>query len=191
MEQKIFDINRSGPRVTLPKYRIFGTRGREINGENVTFYSRLCKQYPELQKYTAKEIQQFITSFNTDTVIDVLLHTREGVQLPANAGHFVVGTIKDSNLYKLDNKKLLVEHKIAAKYTNDDTNGYRPWLYYTVFATPVQVKGGTMWSFRAHQKLIKKVYAEYKKNWRMYYIIGKPQYVSMVLRDKRKPKQDG
>lgn len=185
--------NRSGPRVTLSKYRVFSAKGREIDGKNITFCKRLYDQYPDLKKYNPKQIRDIVVSFNKDTLIEKLINNREGVQLPSNAGHLLVGTMNEigKKLGKAINQAVVCEHKIAVPYSNDDTAGNRPWIYYTTHATPVPLKGSKMWAFEPHQKLIKKTYEAYKKNWRLYYVVDKPQYVSMMLRDKRQPKRNG
>jgi len=136
-----------------------------------TNYGKLCEMYPNLAKYTEKQIFNILRRFNI-RLCDYICTHRDGIVLPAQMGIIFVGTY---------------ERKKDDKTGKRESEGYGGWAFYTSELVKKIFKNSNYWSFDPCDDLRRRIAAAYKANWKMFVVVPWARMVKdMVKIDKRR-----
>jgi len=185
------------PDVTAPRLRLLNfdvlknKRLDNSTGKILDFYTRLKLVYPNVEKYTNKEIKKMINRCNKEVIRTQCLFTREGAELPANLGHIFMGTgpqIANPSVKTKDsivNKKVSMTLEEVRIFANPHTEGNIARIYYTNYEAKFRFEGAGMWMFKPGQEMRSIACKAYTENWRMYFHVRKNNFISSFIRDTR------
>lgn len=150
------------------------------------FYKELKKEYPQLEKYTEKQIKSYIKNFNGH-LGDTIISHRDGVQLPILSGFLAVVTFGKRTLAV--DRKASQELGTVVTHKNEETNGNGGGIYYSPFCisragseSKSIYKNSMLWTFHGIRPLNKKISAAYKANWTKYRIISEDRFLLSLFK---------
>jgi len=162
-----------------------------------TFYKQLKEQYPDLRKYSDKQILDFIVAFNK-MLAKTIVGYRDGVTLPSNVGLFMVCTLGKRN-EAIDHHSSEKAGKVI-HYRNDHSEGYGGGVYYsttqpkTELAAPTRLfENCKYWGFIPDKPFRQLIKEQYLINWKQYYMVPKSRrWIDMkeTYQKKQKLKKD-
>jgi hypothetical protein len=113
------------------------------------FFCRLKEQHPQLQKYSNKQIADWIAEYNKQLATDVATN-RDGVKLPEGLGAVVTGLSKPperTTSYNTD-YNTSITRCAAVTHRNGHTNGYLAKIYYINNIPRCRFTNHKLWSFK-------------------------------------------
>lgn len=172
-------------RLNLGKYRI-------ITDE---FVKKLHKDYPNLTKYSKKEIRNIIINFNRYGFGGAITSTREGVVLPVGLGNIFLGAYKPrSEKYKPYDYGRSAKYDKPMRHVNFHTDGYACAIYHTKNKYGRQFDDLGYWKFEPERELKKMSSRAFSENFRKFIVVRKQNYTNELLsqrlsyrRNKNKP----
>ncbi len=189
-----FDKNRyTGKDNNFPYYSksvldildLYKRKGKSMWPTDRVFYKQLKEQYPNLQKYTDKQILTFIEGFNR-YMTEVCADYRDGVTLPANMGIMMICTFGQRNFAIDHNMSKQLGRRVHHK--NDHSDGFGGGVYYSTYqtregsSTPIRMylncELWTMVSCTSFRRTINKCYTT---DWKKYHALPKSRrYADMI-----------
>ena len=146
------------------------------------FYKKLKEQYPNLLKYTNRQIADCIKGFNLH-LRDTALVYKDGIQLPAQMGRIIVCTMGKRTI-GIDRKRSN-EVGYRVYYRNDTTEGYGVGLYYTGYhmkeykSQPIRMFANCeFWAMYPSNEFKTLMSKAYKKDWKHFWMIPKSRHIS-------------
>lgn len=125
-------------------------------------------------------IKKIIVETNK-AIRDVVIDTRDGIELPEQLGYMFLGTCqpkirKNVDFKTTDNYLKVIQHR------NWESDNYLAKIFYTNYETKYKFKFHELWGFKASREFTRKVGTEYPKNWKMYMQIDHSLKVSRLYR---------
>lgn len=125
-------------------------------------------------------IKKIIVETNK-AIRDVVIDTRDGIELPEQLGYMFLGTCqpkirKNVDFKTTDNYLKVIQHR------NWESDNYLAKIFYTNYETKYKFKFHELWGFKASREFTRKVGTDYPKNWKMYMQIDHSLKVSRLYR---------
>ena len=125
-------------------------------------------------------IKKIIVETNK-AIRDVVIDTRDGIELPEQLGYMFLGTCqpkirKNVDFKTTDNYLKVIQHR------NWESDNYLAKIFYTNYETKYKFKFHELWGFKASREFTRKVGTEYPKNWKMYIQVDHSLKVSRLYR---------
>jgi hypothetical protein len=125
-------------------------------------------------------IKKIIVETNK-AIRDVIIDTRDGIELPEQLGYMFLGTCQPKIRKNVDFKT--TDHYLKViQHRNWESDNYLAKIFYTNYETKYKFKFHELWGFKASREFTRKVGTEYPKNWKMYMQIDHTLKVSRLYR---------
>jgi hypothetical protein len=166
------------PDLSAPRYRpeVFNLLDKE-------FFDGFKKKYPRYAKYENNMLKNIAKSFNK-SVYNMVVDTRDGVQLPDQIGWLFVGTCQQSKKKNVDFSKSR-QYGVEVSNNNFATDGKLAKIFFTSYALKHKMKNREYWSFVACRDFKRLVAKSYPENWNMYRVVenNKKIIISIISND--------
>jgi len=152
------------PDLTAPRFRpeVFHLLSKE-------FFDEFKKKYPRYAGYDNKQLKNIVKTFNK-TVYNLVVDTRDGVQLPELIGWLFIGTCSNAKKRNIDFAKSK-QYGVEVSNNNFATDGKLAKIFYTSYAQKHKMKNREYWSFVACRDFKRLVAKTYSENWNMYRVV--------------------
>jgi hypothetical protein len=125
-------------------------------------------------------IKKIIVETNK-AIRDVVIDTRDGIELPEQLGYMFLGTCQPKIRKNVDFKTTDSYLKVI-QHRNWESDNYLAKIFYTNYETKYKFKFHELWGFKASREFTRKVGTEYPKNWKMYIQVDHSLKVSRLYR---------
>jgi len=148
------------------------------------FYPEMVAQYPNLAKYSPKEIVKMLKGFNREKVAIPVMSTREGVKLPNALGTIFLGFFK--NKYHLDlTTDATASEELGKKvhHSNYSSDGFIPYIYYSKYYGSYRnpFLNSEYWSFEPCRNITRSMKQYIDKDWKKYVIIDSKSTIKRMV----------
>ena len=159
-----------------------GMQGVKISSKNIVdkqFISTFLKDNPGSEKYDIKGI---LFDFNKK-LSDIIIRTRDGIELPNNLGSMFTITYpkKDNRVNILRSKELCS----VVTYTNAECDGYQCRIVHVTDQVKTRNKYSKFWGFTPSRDTNKQLSIVYPTQWKIYVLVANILFASGALRRKR------
>jgi len=161
--------NLNGPRFRAPR---LNTTSVEWIDEIVSSPLSLVKN-PELVKKIIVEANKSIK--------DVVIDTRDGIELPEQLGYIFLGTCQPKIRKNVDFKTTDSYLKVI-QHRNWESDNYLAKIFYTNYETKYKFKFHEVWSFKGSREFTRQVGSTYPENWKKYIQVDHSLKVSRLYR---------
>lgn len=152
------------PDITAPRYR------KKTEGVG---FSKILKQfkdkYPQYSDVSKDTFKKVIVTHNYN-MREVILNSWEGVVLPTNLGHLVLGGCKvhkeNVNVPESIKQGKRILHK------NWETDGHVAKIYYSNWDSTYLLRNRELWMFEAAREFKRSAGKAYRDNWKNFFING-------------------
>lgn len=169
---------------------LYERKGNSIHKTKQVFYKELKDKNPNLEKYTNKQIMDYIINFNK-FLATTTTEYKDGVMLPANMGLMMMCTFGLRTMavdMKSSEKSGYVQY-----YKNGHSEGYGCGVYYST----VQPKGELMtavsmytnssyWSVKPGMFYRYAMQTAYVENWKKFYMVPQSRRFSDMEKSYKK-----
>jgi hypothetical protein len=161
------------PDLSAPRYRpeVFNLLDKE-------FFDGFKKLYPRYAKYENSMLKNITKTFNR-AVYNLVVDTRDGVQLPDQIGWLFVGTCQQSKKRNVDFAKSK-QYGVEVSNNNFATDGKLAKIFFTSYALKHKMKNREYWSFVACRDFKRLVAKAYPENWNMYRVVENNKKIKKV-----------
>jgi hypothetical protein len=149
------------PNLNAPRYRPV-----VHNIMNKEFFDSFKEKYPKYKDLDNKDIRKIVKSFN-EYIYNMVIETRDGVQLPEQIGWLFIGTCQSPKKENIDFAKSN-KYGVAVSNKNWETDGKLAKIFFTSYALKHKMKNREFWSFIACRDFKRSVSKAYSENWNMY-----------------------
>ena len=152
------------PDLSAPRYR-----PEALNLLDKEFFDGFKKKYPRYAKYENSMLKNITKTFNR-TVYNMVVDSRDGVQLPDQIGWLFVGTCQQSKKRNVDFSKSR-QYGVEVSNNNFATDGKLAKIFFTSNALKHKMKNREYWTFVACRDFKRLVAKSYPENWNMYRVV--------------------
>ena len=152
------------PDLSAPRYR-----SEVSNLLDKEFFDGFKKKYPRYAKYENSMLKNITKTFNR-TVYNMVVDSRDGVQLPDQIGWLFVGTCQQSKKRNVDFSKSR-QYGVEVNNNNFATDGKLAKIFFTSNALKHKMKNREYWTFVACRDFKRLVAKSYPENWNMYRVV--------------------
>ena len=152
------------PDLSAPRYR-----PEVSNLLDKEFFDGFKKKYPRYAKYENSMLKNITKTFNR-TVYNMVVDSRDGVQLPDQIGWLFVGTCQQSKKRNVDFSKSK-QYDVEVSNNNFATDGKLAKIFFTSNALKHKMKNREYWTFVACRDFKRLVAKSYPENWNMYRVV--------------------
>ena len=165
------------PDLSAPRYRpeVFNLLDKQ-------FFEEFKKKYPRYASYDTSLLKKIMKTFNK-SVYNLVVESRDGVQLPELIGWLFVGTCMQSKKRNIDFAKSK-QYGVEVSNNNFATDGKLAKIFYTSYALKHKMKNREYWSFVACRDFKRLVAKTYPENWNMYVIVDSNKKTKSLYRKK-------
>lgn len=152
------------PDVTAARYR-----PEAYNVLNKKFFERFKKKYPKYKEMDNLTLRNIVKRFN-ETMYNMVIEKRDGVQIPEQIGWLFIGACQSSKKENIDYAK---SNKYGIQVTNNNwnTDGKLAKIFFTNYALKHKIKNREYWSFVACRNFKRAVAKAFSENWNTYIVI--------------------
>jgi len=161
------------PDLSAPRYR-----PEVSNLLDKEFFDGFKKKYPRYAKYENSMLKNITKTFNR-TVYNMVVDSRDGVQLPDQIGWLFVGTCQQSKKRNVDFSKSR-QYGVEVNNNNFATDGKLAKIFFTNYAPKHKIKNREFWSFTACRDFKRAVSKTYPENWNMYLVVENTKAIKEV-----------
>jgi len=152
------------PDVKAPRFR-----PEVYNVLNKEFIKSFKKQYPKYRHVEDSVLRNIIKTFNK-TVAQIVVDSRDGIQLPEQIGWLFIGTCQSSKKKNIDYAKSR-QYGVSVENKNWASDGKLAKIFFTNYAPKHKMKNREFWSFVACREFKRNVAKTYPENWNMYVVV--------------------
>lgn len=148
------------------------------------FYPEMVAKYPNLSKYTSREIITMLKGFNTDVVATAIVSTRDGVKLPNSLGNIFMGFFKSKYHKELDiDTPTSWEVGKKVHHSNYDTDGHIPYIYYAKYTGSYKFPflNAEYWSFEPCREMTRNMKKYINEDWKKYIIVESKSTIKKMV----------
>ena len=161
--------NLNGPRYRAP--RLNTTSDEWI--EQIKESSDCLIKDPETIKNIIVELNQAIK--------DVIINTRDGIELPEQLGYMFLGTCQPKIRKNVDFKT--TDHYLKViQHRNWESDNYLAKIFYSNYESKYKFKFYELWGFKACREFTREVGRTYPENWKKYIQVDHSLKVSRLYR---------
>ncbi len=191
MEQQPFKkSDPKAPKIKLPKFDVYKQRvtanhdyAKMKKEREHTFFTKMRKQYPNLRKYTNRQIKNYIKRFNREAIGGEVCNNRYGVQLPANLPCIFMGSIAITKKGRQNvNYKASAEAGYIIKDLYTKTNGLKFYVFCTFHANRIKIENCNFWGFVAENAIVQMCKSAFEQNYNYYIRVTYKSHISSHLR---------
>jgi len=124
------------------------------------------KKYPQYAQYTQTQLFKLIKKINKEMVNEILT-SREGVELPAGLGYLFIGTVPCKKKKNIAWKQS-IELGVKVYHRNWETDNKVARIFYNNYGVNYKFEGRNLWYFTAIRSLKRQMAVEYPKNYQKY-----------------------
>lgn len=129
-----------------------------------------------------KQIKRILNDYNQE-LFNVVINTRDGIEIPAQIGHIFLGTCPMKKRKNVDFKKS-VDYMQTIQHRNWESDNYLAKIFFTSFASKYRYKNNELWGFEPGRDFKRTVGKEYPHKWKMYVEIDPHIKISSLFRSK-------
>jgi len=169
----------------IPKFR--WKRFDILNNSNKDFYAAMKQQYPELDKYSNKDISKIIEHYNKRLAQEVI-NNRNGLKLPDGLGIVVAGACRISRKSAAENIDFKTSDELGQTviHQNLHSDEYIAKIKYSNELDRHMFDNHHLWFFDACRPLTRTVAAEFKNgNHKNYIVFTTRQHISHLFRKQK------
>jgi len=171
------------PDVKAPRFR-----PEVYNVLNKEFLNNFKKKHPKYRHIEDEVLRKIIKTFNR-TVTQLVVDSRDGVQLPEQIGWLFIGTCQASKKRNVDFAKSRT-YGVSVENKNWASDGKLAKIFFTNYAPKHKMKNREFWSFVACREFKRNVAKTYPENWNMYVVVDPKRkirlaYSKTLYRDKK------
>jgi len=166
------------PDLNAPRYR-----HKRYNIINDDFIKRLYEKYPGTKKYKSKEIRKIIGDLN-EKMWNLVIDTRDGVELPNNLGWIFVGSCQRPTKYNKDFNKSN-SYNSDIRHRNYESDEKLAKIFYSNYAKKYLFKNRDLWTFTAHRNFSRTTSKKFKDNWNRYIQIDKTKHITAIMKKEK------
>jgi hypothetical protein len=142
------------------------------------FFEKFKSKYPKYKSLDDKHLKMVIKEFNR-TIIQTVVDTRDGVQLPELIGWLFIGTCQASKKKNVDFFKSK-KYGVVVTNKNWDTDNKLAKIFYTNCAPKHKMRNREFWGFVACREFKRLVAKTYPENWNMYVVVHNAKQLKMT-----------
>lgn len=158
-----------------PRHRV-----RRFNTTNTEWIKEITDS-PECLIKDPETVLKVIVETNK-AIADVVIETRDGIELPNQLGYMFLGTCQPKIRKNVDFKTTDSYLKVI-QHRNWESDNYLAKIFYTNYGTKFKFKFHQLWGFKACRAFTRIVGAEYPKNWKMYIQVDHSLHVSRLYKN--------
>jgi hypothetical protein len=136
---------------------------------NKEFFESFKKKHPKYKDLDNVELRKIVKYFN-NTLYQIVIDTRDGVQLPEQIGWLFIGTCQSPKKQNIDFVKSK-KYGVAVTNKNWETDGKLAKIFFTSYALKHKMKNREFWGFVACREFKRAVAKSYPENWNMYLVV--------------------
>jgi hypothetical protein len=126
-------------------------------------------------------IKEIIVSLN-EQIKDIIIDTRDGVELPEQLGYIFLGTCQPKIRKNVDFKT--TDHYLKViQHRNWESDNYLAKIFYSNYESKYKFKFHELWGFKACRSFTREVGKKYPENWKMYIQVDHTLKVSRLYRN--------
>jgi hypothetical protein len=170
----------------MKKPNIKGPRFREkrISVLTTDTFNAFKKKNPAYEDMSLQEFKEIIMTFN-GLVVEGIIDTRNGVNLPEGLGHIFMATCPTPKKKNIDFKKSF-DYGVEATHRNWDSDNNLLKIFYTNYSTKRSFQNKHLWVFKAVKQFRKKASDAYKDDWTKYIKVEPRMKISAIFNKYRK-----
>lgn len=157
-----------------PRHRV-----KRFNTTNKEWLNEIAES-PECLIKDPETILKVIVETNK-AIADVVIETRDGIELPNQLGYMFLGTCQPKIRKNVDFKTTDSYLKVV-QHRNWESDNYLAKIFYTNFGTKFKFKFHQLWGLKACREFTRKVGATYPENWKKYIQVDHSLHVSRLYR---------
>jgi hypothetical protein len=147
---------------------------------NEEFLDTFLKLHPGNREFRA---ERTIREFN-DFLVNKVLNTREGVELPYHLGILI--TIVYPNKNNPLNIIKSIDHNKEIQYTNMESDGYGTRILYITSQASRTFKYVKFWGFKPTPEVNKQLGETFKRQWKLYAVVSNIMFSSALFTKKKR-----
>jgi hypothetical protein len=125
-------------------------------------------------------IKEIIVSLNEE-IKDIIINTRDGIELPEQLGYIFLGTCQPKIRKNVDFKT--TDHYLKViQHRNWESDNYLAKIFYSNYESKYKFKFHELWGFKACRSFTREVGKKYPENWKMYIQVDHTLKVSRLYR---------
>jgi len=169
----------SVPVIKTPDLHAKRFRPKTTGTLNKTFLTHLRKQVPGSASLSDAQLKHLLLKVNEE-LGNVLIHERDGVEIPCSIGHLFVGSCPP----KQQNTDFFRSQQLGYRvdYQNWETDGFQSKIFFTTQSNRYRYKHHDLWSFKACRKVTRQLAVIYPGNWKLYTEVSPTHKISDQLR---------
>lgn len=157
-----------------PRHRV-----RRFNTTNTEWIKEITDS-PECLIKDPETVLKVIVETNK-AIADVVIETRDGIELPNQLGYMFLGTCQPKIRKNVDFKTTDSYLKVI-QHRNWESDNYLAKIFYTNFGTKFKFKFHQLWGLKACREFTRKVGVTYPENWKRYIQVDHSLHVSRLYR---------
>jgi len=161
------DLN--APRFRTDRYSVLGK----------TLFSKFKKKFPE-HDIDSKTFSKIVMAYSSK-IKEVVVNTRDGVDLPRNVGTVFIGSCPAAKK-KNYNPIVSALHNTPLQHRNFESDNLLAKIFYSNFASRYKLKDRDLWMFKSDRTFSRMVAKTYPEKWKMYLQVDSFQHISRMYR---------
>jgi hypothetical protein len=138
------------------------------------------KSSPDCLVKDSEVIKEIIVSLN-EQIKDIIIDTRDGVELPEQLGYIFLGTCQPKIRKNVDFKT--TDHYLKViQHRNWESDNYLAKIFYSNYESKYKFKFHELWGFKACRSFTREVGKKYPENWKIYIQVDHTLKVSRLYR---------